>query len=188
MGVQALDQMKDATHKPVRGFAPQGDAEEPPMFFADGGAVFGSRGLEGLRQMIPRVEAMGYPQAPPQPPVVAQGSRNVADLKAMIPQMEAMGYRQSGQWWRGRRPAPEAGYLPRKQSRCWCRHLRSLNKAIADGARGAAGFVADAFPNTTMAVKRAPHRTRKMPIVKAVAVPQGLAQRWGRPLVSLQRP
>lgn len=42
IGVQALDQMKDATHTPVaaRGFAPAGQQEaEPPMFFANGGVV-----------------------------------------------------------------------------------------------------------------------------------------------------
>lgn len=42
IGVQALDGLKDATHTPVRGFAPAGQergAEEPRMFFADGGVV-----------------------------------------------------------------------------------------------------------------------------------------------------
>lgn len=162
VGVQALDQMKDATHKPVRGFAPEGEAEEPPMFFADGGAVFGARGLEGLRQMIPRVEAMGYQQAPPQPPVVAQGSRNVADLKAMIPHMEAMGYRQSlangGVVEDPRQKKP--GIFPGNSPDAGADIYGASNKAIADGGRGAAGFVADAFPNTTMAVKGAAQDTQ----------------------------
>ncbi len=45
VGVQALDQMKNATHTPAaRGFAPQEapgaqDGDEPPLFFADGGVV-----------------------------------------------------------------------------------------------------------------------------------------------------
>lgn len=39
VGVQALDQMKNATHKPVRGFAPQAQPEEPRQFFVDGGVV-----------------------------------------------------------------------------------------------------------------------------------------------------
>jgi hypothetical protein len=162
VGVQALDQMKDATHQPVRGFAPEGESKEPPMFFADGGAVFGARGLEGLRQMIPRVEAMGYQQAPPQPPVVAQGSRNVADLKAMIPHMEAMGYRQSlangGVVEAPRQKKP--GIFPGNSPDAGADIYGASNKAIADGARGAAGFVADAFPNTTMAVKGAAQDTQ----------------------------
>lgn len=39
IGVQALDQMKNATHQPVRGFAPKARPEEPRQFFADGGGV-----------------------------------------------------------------------------------------------------------------------------------------------------
>ena len=40
VGVQALDAMKNATHKPVvRGFAPQADPVEPRQFFANGGVV-----------------------------------------------------------------------------------------------------------------------------------------------------
>lgn len=39
VGVQALDQMKAATHTPVRGFAPQAQPEEPRQFFANGGVV-----------------------------------------------------------------------------------------------------------------------------------------------------
>ena len=42
IGVQALDQMKDATHTPVaeRGFAPGAQQDgEPPLFFVNGGVV-----------------------------------------------------------------------------------------------------------------------------------------------------
>ena len=40
VGVQALNQIKDATHTPVRGFDPGvRQPKEPRMFFADGGAV-----------------------------------------------------------------------------------------------------------------------------------------------------
>lgn len=47
IGVQALDQVKDATHQPVtaRGFAPGAKNTEPPIFFSDGGAVPQARGL-----------------------------------------------------------------------------------------------------------------------------------------------
>ena len=74
VGVQALEQMKNATHTPA---AQQ--AGEPEMFFANGGAVFGSRGLEGLKAMIPKVEAMGFPQkqaAPAQPCPMVRRSRS----------------------------------------------------------------------------------------------------------------
>ncbi len=39
VGVQALDQIKNATHTPVRGFAPQAAPEQPRQFFANGGNV-----------------------------------------------------------------------------------------------------------------------------------------------------
>lgn len=96
VGVQALEQMKNATHTPA---AQQ--AGEPELFFANGGPVFGSRGLEGLKALIPKVAAMGFPQkraAPVAPAAPAQGSRNVADLKTVIPQMEAMGFKQNQQY------------------------------------------------------------------------------------------
>ncbi|OGA63070.1 MAG: hypothetical protein A2710_26595 [Burkholderiales bacterium RIFCSPHIGHO2_01_FULL_64_960] len=64
--------------------------------FADGGLVgFGARGLSGLRDLIPKMQAMGYQQAAPAPvaPAPATDPR-AAQLQAMIPQMEAMGYKQ----------------------------------------------------------------------------------------------
>lgn len=44
----------------VRGFSPQ--------HLVDGDVVFGSRGLNQLRNTIPKMQAMGYPQNPAQPP------------------------------------------------------------------------------------------------------------------------
>ena len=68
-----------------------------PERYADGGAVgFGARGLNQLREMIPKIQAMGYPQAAPAPaPAQAPttDSRS-AQLQSMIPQMEAMGYQK----------------------------------------------------------------------------------------------
>jgi hypothetical protein len=65
---------------------------------ADGGAVgFGARGLAGLRQMIPLVQAMGYPQqqaAAPAPAPAPVADTRTAQLQAMIPRMEAMGFKQ----------------------------------------------------------------------------------------------
>ena len=74
---------------------------DKPQHLADGGAVgFGARGLAGLRQMIPLVQAMGYPQqqaaAPAPAPALAADTRT-AQLQAMIPRMEAMGYKQQPQ-------------------------------------------------------------------------------------------
>ena len=68
----------------------------PRQRYADGGVVqFGSRGVAGLRDLIPKMQAMGYPQAAPAPaPAEASGA---ARLRAMIPQMEAMGYKQEPQ-------------------------------------------------------------------------------------------
>lgn len=68
----------------------------PRQRYADGGVVqFGSRGVASLRDLIPKMQAMGYPQAAPVPaPAEASGA---ARLRAMIPQMEAMGYKQEPQ-------------------------------------------------------------------------------------------
>ena len=65
----------------------------PVQHFADGGPVgFGARGLSGLRDLIPKMAAMGYQQAA-QEPAPAESS-GAARLLALIPQMEAMGYKQ----------------------------------------------------------------------------------------------
>lgn len=68
----------------------------PVQHFADGGAVsFGARGLAGLRDLIPKMQAMGYQQAAPAPAAPAPAADpRAAQLQAMIPQMEAMGYKQ----------------------------------------------------------------------------------------------
>lgn len=69
VGLRALSQLKDATHTPVQGPA-SGSAERgfAPQHLDDGGGVFGSRGLSQLRDTIPKMQAMGYPQNPAQPP------------------------------------------------------------------------------------------------------------------------
>lgn len=74
---------------------------DKPQRLADGGSVaFGSRGLSGLRDLIPKMEAMGFKQAQTsQPPVAAAAeSSGAAGLRAMIPRMEAMGYKQAPQY------------------------------------------------------------------------------------------
>ncbi len=72
-----------------------------PQRLADGGSVaFGSRGLSGLRDLIPKMESMGFKQAQTsQPPAAAPAEASgAAGLRAMIPRMEAMGYRQAPQY------------------------------------------------------------------------------------------
>lgn len=78
-----------------------------PQKYADGGmvarmksadagpATFGSRGLSQLRDMIPKMQAMGYPQQAAAAPAAADP--RAAQLQAMIPQVEAMGYKQQPQ-------------------------------------------------------------------------------------------
>ena len=68
------------------------------MKSADAGpAAFGSRGLSQLRDMIPKMQAMGYQQAPATP----AADPRAAKLQAMIPQMEAMGFKQNPQYLAG---------------------------------------------------------------------------------------
>lgn len=73
-----------------------------PQHLADGGPVgFGARGLAGLRDLVPKMAAMGYPQAAAPAPAPAADPRGAAGLRAMIPQVEAMGYKQASA------PAPQ---------------------------------------------------------------------------------
>lgn len=75
---------------------------DEPQAFADGGPVgFGARGLAGLRDLVPKMAAMGYPQAAAPAPAPAADPRGAAGLRAMIPQVEAMGYKQASA------PAPQ---------------------------------------------------------------------------------
>lgn len=68
------------------------------MKSADAGpAAFGSRGLNQLRELVPKVAAMGYPQQSQAPAPAPVSDPRAAQLMAMIPQMEAMGYKQKPQ-------------------------------------------------------------------------------------------
>ena len=65
------------------------DARERAAGLADGGSVpFGSRGLSGLRDLIPQMEAMGFRQQPAQP--------DPTGLRAVMPRVKAMGYMDGG--------------------------------------------------------------------------------------------
>lgn len=61
-----------------------------------GSATFGSRGLSQLRDMIPKMQAMGYSQ---QAAATPAADPRAAQLQAMIPQMEAMGFKQNPQYF-----------------------------------------------------------------------------------------
>lgn len=64
-------------------------ARERAAGLADGGSVpFGSRGLSGLRDLIPQMEAMGFRQQPAQP--------DPTGLRAVMPRVKAMGYMDGG--------------------------------------------------------------------------------------------
>lgn len=71
---------------------------QPPQHLADGGAVgFGARGLSQLRELVPKMAAMGYPQQAQAPAPAPVSDPRAAQLMAMIPQMEAMGFKQRPQ-------------------------------------------------------------------------------------------
>lgn len=79
---------------------------QTPEQYADGGlvarmksadagpAAFGARGLSQLRDMVPKVAAMGFPQQAQAPAPAPVSDPRVAQLQAMIPQMEAMGFQK----------------------------------------------------------------------------------------------
>lgn len=76
------------------GFQPKSARGKTVPKLADGGSVpFGSRGVAGVRDLIPKMQAMGFQPAAPTP----ADTSNTARLRAMIPQMEAMGYKQQPQ-------------------------------------------------------------------------------------------
>lgn len=79
------------------GFQPKSPRGKAMPKLADGGVVpFGSRGVAAVRDLIPKMQAMGFQPAPP--PAAPADTSNTARLRAMIPQMEAMGYKQQPQY------------------------------------------------------------------------------------------
>lgn len=75
------------------------DARERAAGLADGGSVpFGSRGVSGLRDMIPQMAAMGFPQQPAAPQPVAAPVPDPTGLRAMIPRVKAMGFADGGSY------------------------------------------------------------------------------------------
>jgi len=83
VGVQALDQMKAATHTPVRGFAPQAQQEEPRQFFANGGVVTDEEKQRLANQTSMYVQgaqasAASRPAVPPAAPAPAAPAQTTA--------------------------------------------------------------------------------------------------------------
>lgn len=83
VGVQALDQMKAATHTPVRGFAPQAQPEEPRQFFANGGVVTDEEKQRLANQTSMYVQgaqasAASRPAVPPAAPAPAAPAQTTA--------------------------------------------------------------------------------------------------------------
>lgn len=79
------------------GFQPKSARGKTVPQLADGGAApFGSRGVASVRELIPKIQAMGF--QPAAPVAAPADTSNTARLRAMIPQMEAMGYKQQPQY------------------------------------------------------------------------------------------
>ncbi|MBO1007094.1 hypothetical protein [Acidovorax sp. SD340] len=82
---------------------------QTPEQYADGGlvarmksadagpAAFGARGLSQLRELVPNMAAMGFPQQAQAPAPAPVSDPRAAQLMAMIPKMEAMGFKQQPQ-------------------------------------------------------------------------------------------
>lgn len=80
LGESVLTVMRDATHKPVRGFAPQAQPEEPRQFFANGGLVQDEEKQRMANQTAMYVRgaqesASTRPAMPPSPPQAATTSQ-----------------------------------------------------------------------------------------------------------------
>lgn len=183
VGVQALDQMKNATHTPV-GFAPgarsaQQETAEPRMFFADGGVV------EEERKRAPLSPSNIFPQGHPSAGASIYGSgpefgsggqfarvpdtigqqpgRAVAPAapvaqpaapQAQVQRSEADRQALVSQIPTGR-SLPAAPIEPPPAAAPAARPPATAGAGpdLGAAARSAAGFVAGAFPNTANAIR-----------------------------------
>ncbi|AFU45472.1 hypothetical protein C380_08850 [Acidovorax sp. KKS102] len=125
LGEAVLTVMRDATHKPVRGFAPQAETEEPRQFFADGGVVDDEQKKRLANQTSMYVQgaqaaAANRPPAPTAPPPAAPPPEPQAAF-GVFPQM--------GRNTAGGRPAPAPVVPPpATEVEGW------RTKAVMDGA------------------------------------------------------
>lgn len=125
LGEAVLTVMRDATHKPVRGFAPQAETEEPRQFFANGGVVDDEQKKRLANQTSMYVQgaqaaAANRPPAPTAPPPAAPPPEPQAAF-GVFPQM--------GRNTAGGRPAPAPVVPPpATEVEGW------RTKAVMDGA------------------------------------------------------
>lgn len=180
IGVQALDQMKNATHTPV-GFAlgaraAQQEAGEPRMFFADGGVV------DEVRKRAPISPSNIFPQGHPSAGASVYGSgpefgsggqfarvpdtigqqpgRTAAPVaqpaapQAQVQRSEADRQALVSQIPTGR-GLPAAPFEPPPVAAPAARPPATAGAGpdLGAAARSAAGFVAGAFPNTANAIR-----------------------------------
>lgn len=167
LGEAVLTVMRDATHKPVRGFAPQAEPEEPRQFFADGGLVKPKKGVD--------MEAWTQQQEQQR---AADTQAALAAGKAAMDEVDAQATSRQGQkspvgmtpdqaYRAGlitspppigntaATPAPQRqpGVFPNNSPDAGANIYGASNSAIGNAVGKAAGFVADAFPGTTAAIK-----------------------------------
>jgi len=125
LGEAVLTVMRDATHKPVRGFAPQAETEEPRQFFANGGVVDDEQKKRLANQTSMYVQgaqaaAANRPPAPTAPPPAVPPPEPQAAF-GVFPQM--------GRNTAGGSPAPTpAAPPPATEVEGW------RTKAVMDGA------------------------------------------------------
>lgn len=167
LGEAVLTVMRDATHKPVRGFAPQAEPEEPRQFFADGGLVKPKKGfdVEAWTQQQEQQRAAGTQAAL----AAGKAAMDEADTQAASRQGQKspVGMTPDQAYRAGlitsptpivntaATPAPQRqpGIFPNNSPDAGANIYGASNSAIGNAVGKAAGFVADAFPGTTAAIK-----------------------------------
>ncbi len=173
LGEAVLTVMRDATHKPVRGFAPQAETEEPRQFFADGGMVKPKKsfdiGMEAWAQQQEQRRAAGTQAALAAGKAAMDESMNETEAKAASRQdpKSPVGMTPDQAYRAGlitsatpistaaasTAPQRQNGYFPNNSPDTGANIYGASNSAIGNGAGKAVGFVADAFPGTTAAIK-----------------------------------
>lgn len=116
LGEAVLTVMRDATHKPVRGFAPQAETEEPRQFFANGGVVDDEQKKRLANQTAMYVAgaqeaAANRPPEPPAPTMAQTPAPAPAAPSEYSRQMSAVGGALAdGAAWLGKTIVSAPGY------------------------------------------------------------------------------
>lgn len=95
LGEAVLTVMRDATHKPVRGFAPQAETEEPRQFFANGGVVDDEqkKRLQNQTAMYVAGAQEAAANRPPEPPAPTSTRPPAPAPAAPVPPTQVEGWR-----------------------------------------------------------------------------------------------